>query len=78
MLTRERPGGRRLVLEGHDDPGGRPLVLSEFGGIALSAEGATWGYSRCRTPAELEARYRELLRAVHSRELFAGFCYTQF
>jgi hypothetical protein len=78
VLTRERPGGRRLVLEGHSDPGGRPMVLSEFGGIALSAEGGSWGYSRCRTPPEFEARYRELLRAVHSLELFAGFCYTQF
>jgi beta-galactosidase/beta-glucuronidase len=78
MLTRERPGGRRLVLEGQGDPAGRPMVLSEFGGIALSGEGDSWGYSRCGTPAELEARYRELLRAVHSLELFAGFCYTQF
>jgi beta-galactosidase/beta-glucuronidase len=78
VLTRERPGGRRLVLEGHDDPAGRPMVLSEFGGIALSSEGESWGYSRCRTPAELEERYRDILHAVHSRELFAGFCYTQF
>jgi beta-galactosidase/beta-glucuronidase len=77
VLTRERPGGRRLVLEGQDDPGGRPIVLSEFGGIAVAAEGGTWGYSVARTPQELAARYRDLLRAVHSRELFAGFCYTQ-
>ena len=49
LFKRERPGGRILVLEGqkHFD---QPLMLTEFGGLALSRDGdGTWGYARCGT-----------------------------
>jgi hypothetical protein len=78
ILKRERPGGRALVLDPariHD----HPMVLSEFGGIALGEQSdKDWGYSRCRTPEELAAKYTALLKTVGSLELFTGFCYTQF
>jgi hypothetical protein len=44
LLKRERPGGRALVLE----DGSKvelPIVLSEFGGIALADPPGIWGYS---------------------------------
>ena len=78
LFKRERPGGRQLVLEGnaHAD---QPLMLTEFGGVALvSPAGTTWGYS---TAADLEAfavRVEDLLRVVRSLGLLSGFCYTQF
>jgi len=76
-LKSERPGGRRLVLDGH--PPDLPLILSEFGGIACSeSETWTWGYSRCENGDELRERYERLLAAVHSLRVFSGFCYTQF
>jgi len=77
LLARERPGGRRLVLEGR----GRvdhPIVLSEFGGIALSEEQNTWGYSRSTTSVNFRDRFTALLEVVRSLELLAGYCYTQF
>jgi hypothetical protein len=78
LLQRERPGGRILVLEGHA-AAALPLILSEFGGIALAKPGeAIWGYSRCRTSEELSERYAALLNVVAGLQLFAGFCYTQF
>ena len=77
LFRKERPGGRVLVLEGHTNLD-QPIVLSEFGGIACSAEQQTWGYSRCETGEALHARYAELLQAVHDSRVFAGFCYTQF
>jgi hypothetical protein len=55
-----------------------PVVLSEFGGIALSAERGTWGYSRVATAEELATRYEELMQAIHTIGLLSGFCYTQF
>ena len=78
FLRRERPGGRALVLDGAVGQE-HAIVLSEFGGLAYSpdAEG-TWGYARCQSPEELAERYRELLAAVQSLEILAGFCYTQF
>ncbi len=77
LFRKERPGGRLLVLEGHTDLD-HPIVLSEFGGIAHSSDGHTWGYSRCETTAALQVRYTDLLQAVHDSRIFAGFCCTQF
>ena len=77
LFRKERPGGRLLVLEGHTNLD-RPIVLSEFGGIAHSSEPRTWGYSRCDTAEALQSRYADLLQAVLDSRIFAGFCYTQF
>ncbi len=79
IFERERPGGRVLVLEGLERQTKLPVVLSEFGGIALAPdEEATWGYSRSRSREEFATRYTRLLAAVNGIGLFAGFCYTQF
>jgi hypothetical protein len=77
LFKRERPGGRLLVLEGHS-PAEQPLMLTEFGGIALRAGTGTWGYSTCRTPEDLARAYSELLGVIRNLTLLAGFCYTQF
>jgi beta-galactosidase/beta-glucuronidase len=80
LLGHERPGGRLLVLGNEEAHAVHPIILSEFGGIALiegSPEGS-WGYSRCGTAEQLAANYAELLGVVRSLQLLAGFCYTQF
>jgi beta-galactosidase/beta-glucuronidase len=77
LFKRERPGGRLLVLDGGTPHTDVPLMLTEFGGIAVATDG-TWGYSVCRTPAELADRYQRLMAAIRSLGLLAGFCYTQF
>jgi hypothetical protein len=79
LFQRERPGGRLLVLDG-TPVADHPVVLSEFGGIALCArdDRTRWGYSRCESADELGRKYRELMEIVHAQELLAGFCYTQF
>ncbi len=77
LFKRERPGGRLLVLEG-DRPHEQPVMLTEFGGITLSKEEHTWGYSRAPSAGAFETKYTELLIAVNSLGLLAGFCYTQF
>lgn len=77
LFSRERPGGRVLTLENHPHTG-QPLMLTEFGGIAFSADSErTWGYSRSSTIEEFAEEYTALLRVVRSLKLFAGFCYTQ-
>src|SRR5215217_2070276 len=43
LFQHERPGGRLLMLQGHAQTD-HPIILSEFGGIAVHAED-TWGYS---------------------------------
>jgi hypothetical protein len=74
----ERPGGRMLRL-GEVGVDRQPIVLTEFGGIALhDDDGHTWGYSVCRTAKELLERYSAILEAVRPLSSLAGFCYTQF
>ncbi len=77
LLRRERPGGRLLLLGTEEGKGTQPIVLTEFGGIALSKEQATWGYSRSQTAEQLLERYRSLLGVVRNLPALAGFCYTQ-
>jgi hypothetical protein len=78
LFKRERPGGRILVLEG-DKHMDQPLMLTEFGGIALAPRpGSTWGYTASRTPEDFARQYEQLLHVVREVALFSGFCYTQF
>jgi beta-galactosidase/beta-glucuronidase len=77
LFSRERPGGRLLLLEEHARTD-LPIVLSEFGGLSCSADPGTWGYTRCETAAVLAAQYARLLSVVRSLAVLSGFCYTQF
>jgi beta-galactosidase/beta-glucuronidase len=77
LFSRERPGGRLLVL-GDESVNDLPVVLSECGGIALSDALGVWGYSRASSPESLDAMYCRLMKTIHSIGMFSGFCYTQF
>ncbi len=77
LLQRERPGGRILMLDPKMDTQ-QPIVLSEFGGIALTEQEGAWGYARAHTPEQFLASYTALLEVVRSLPALAGFCYTQF
>jgi beta-galactosidase/beta-glucuronidase len=78
VIRHERPAGRALVLEA-EWSWRHPVVLSEFGGVALPDEsGTTWGYSLSSGAGDLARRYESLLAAVRSSDVLAGFCYTQF
>jgi beta-galactosidase/beta-glucuronidase len=78
LLSRERFYGHLVLLDG-EDRRGRPLMLTEFGGVALTAPSerqGTWGYERADSGEDLLRRYGALMAAVHASD-FAGFCYTQ-
>lgn len=79
VLQRQQPGGRALMLEGLA-AGQHPIVLSEFGGIALLGQRSAepgWGYSRVEGSEDLALAYEGILRALHACRGLAGFCYTQ-
>jgi beta-galactosidase/beta-glucuronidase len=77
LLRHERPGFKVLMLEGFQYQN-QPVMLTEFGGIAFSDRAGSWGYSRAENAAEFSRQYYNLLSAVRSLPLLAGFCYTQF
>jgi beta-galactosidase/beta-glucuronidase len=81
LFARERPGGRALVLGERANVASarpeHPIVLSEFGGIALGREPTEWGYSHASGAEDFERRYTALLEVVRSLPVLSGFCYTQ-
>jgi beta-galactosidase/beta-glucuronidase len=56
----------------HDEP----MLVSEFGGIALEGSGG-WGYGKTANVHELLNRYRDLVGALMAEGPVEGFCYTQ-
>ncbi|MGI4830251.1 MAG: glycoside hydrolase family 2 protein [Janthinobacterium lividum] len=78
LLRRERPGGRILTLGGEDTPSRHPIMITEFGGIALGGpKKETWGYSRSTSPKQFLEQYKALLTTVRNLPALSGFCYTQ-
>ncbi|QQA43867.1 glycoside hydrolase family 2 protein [Pelagovum pacificum] len=70
--------GRRMLL---DDPeaGGRPVMLTEFGGLSFTPkEGDHWvGYATVPDEAAFEARLDDYFDAISETPYLMGYCYTQ-
>lgn len=82
LFDRRRPGGRILTLDGYPHRG-QPIILTEFGGIALvkansTEPGKAWGYMESDNVDEFTQAYAALLEVARKTALFSGFCYTQF
>lgn len=78
LFKRFAVGERNITLEGYPHAG-KPIMLTEFGGLGLAGpDKRGWSYNVCASPEELAAKYSNLLDTVRSLSLLAGFCYTQF
>jgi beta-galactosidase/beta-glucuronidase len=55
---------------------GEPIILSEFGGVALAGAGGM-SYSEARGSAGLLEVYQEMIEALMAPGPVQGFCYTQ-
>jgi beta-galactosidase/beta-glucuronidase len=55
---------------------GEPVMVSEFGGIALAGTGG-FGWSEAKDPADLLKTYRGMVEALMAPGPVQGFCYTQ-
>ena len=77
-LEQVRPYYKRITLPELGDAG-QPLIVSEFGGTTYDPgrEDFWNGYGAVRSAEELLERYRELVTALLSSPVVAGFCYTQ-
>jgi hypothetical protein len=56
--------------------GDEPLVVSEFGGVALAGSGG-WAYSEAGDVEAFLAGYRGMIEALMAPGPVEGFCYTQ-
>lgn len=69
------PAGRRIMVQG-DKIVGQPIMLTEFGGVALSGDGG-WGYNGAEKDVEaFMQRFEQLYQNVSACD-FCGWCYTQ-
>lgn len=69
------PAGRRIMVQG-DKITGQPIMLSEFGGVALATDSG-WGYGGAEDGVDsFMARFERLYKNV-SQCNFCGWCYTQ-
>ena len=56
----------------------QPVIISEYGGIAIAGLGEGWGYgNKVENVKGLEERYDALTSAIHDMPYVSGFCYTQ-
>jgi beta-galactosidase/beta-glucuronidase len=78
LFKNECPGNKALLLDGTSSLD-RPIMLTEFGGIAFSNDPShTWGYRRAGTAGQFKQQLNELMNAIRALPLLSGFCYTQF
>ena len=69
---------RKVLAEGNEYRG-QPVMLTEFGGIAMQSNhvNGNWGYnSACKDNEEFYYRLRNLMKGIYSAS-FQGYCYTQ-
>lgn len=80
--TRESSVAARAANRAAYIPGrshrGEPILVTEFGGIALN-DAATrgWGHLSAKNADQLARRYENLVSALLASDVLQGFCYTQ-
>ena len=79
MLANEEPFNRsKMAFADGYSYQGQPIIMSEYGGIALARDEEGWGYGEKVSDDEaFLARYAAITRAVCELEGCVGFCYTQ-
>lgn len=56
---------------------GQPVIMSEYGGIAINSENG-WGYGKqVEDENELIERFTKLTKAINDIPYITGYCYTQ-
>lgn len=69
----------RLLLSDGQDLEEKPIMVTEFGGIALqSGKGEFWGYNGLeKDEDDFLRRFESLIRGLRSIPYLQGYCYTQ-
>lgn len=73
---KEYNGKHKLFANGYKYEG-QPVVMSEYGGIAINSEEG-WGYGKqVKDKKELVERFTKLTKAIKNIPYISGYCYTQ-
>ena len=77
---REGTAVKRFLEAGSYNHAGKPVLITEYGGIALQkdAHNGAWGYNKAETTAEeLLQRFADITAAFKKIPYITGYCYTQ-
>lgn len=73
---KEYNGKHKLFANGYKYEG-QPVIMSEYGGIAINSEEG-WGYGKqVKDEKELVERFTKLTKAIKNIPYISGYCYTQ-
>lgn len=73
---KEYNGKHRLFSNGYKYEG-QPVIMSEYGGIAINSEKG-WGYGKqVKDEKELVERFKKLTKTIKNISYISGYCYTQ-
>ncbi len=72
------PNGREYTIKGYDNSD-KPVLLTEFGGIAFEKDkDVGWGYGKAaKGEEEFLSRLKGLVDAIFDSGFFCGYCLTQ-
>ena len=79
QLLEHGVGDRALCADGYQHAG-KPMLMTEYGGIAMArdTEAGNWGYhGAARDEEAFLQRYAAITRAFRAMPIFCGYCYTQ-
>lgn len=79
-LLRGRTGSGKLLTAHGYEHSGKPMLLTEYGGIAMQKDegGDNWGYNGAvRDEAAFLQRFEAITQAFKHMPGFSGYCYTQ-
>ena len=69
--------GKHKLFSANYSYNGQPIIMSEYGGIALNSTNG-WGYgTQVKGENEFLKRYKELTAAIKNTKYITGYCYTQ-
>lgn len=79
-ILKGNPGAHRMITACGYDHSGKPMLMTEFGGIAMAkdAGGENWGYNGAVKDEEsFLKRFEAITQAFKHMPGFVGYCYTQ-
>ncbi len=74
------PNKSRTIVCDNYDLSGKPILMTEYGGIAFAKdkEGENWGYGNAVTDEEkFFERFDDITTGFKNIDYFCGYCYTQ-
>lgn len=74
------PGAQRIISVPNYDHTGKPMLLTEYGGIAMAkdSDGDNWGYNgAAQDESSFLKRFEAITQAFKHMPGFCGYCYTQ-